>query len=95
MISSLFSLSPWFRGKVRSGSGNGRRRPARRHFRKLWLEVLEDRTLLSWSTVASMPTARSDLAAAVGLDGRIYAIGGFNATSNLSAVEAYNPTTNL
>ena len=37
-------------------------------------------SLGSWATVASMPTARFDLAAAVGPDGRIYAIGGLNAT---------------
>lgn len=48
----------------------------------------------SWSTVASMPTPRLGLAATVGPDGRIYAIGGFDGTSVLNTVEAYNPTTN-
>jgi N-acetylneuraminic acid mutarotase len=46
-----------------------------------------------WSTVASMPTARSFLAAAVGLDGRIYAMGGQGATTR-DTVEAYDLQTN-
>lgn len=48
----------------------------------------------TWQNVASMNNARSDLAAAVGPDGRIYAIGGYNSpggTSNLAVVEAFNP----
>ena len=40
-----------------------------------------------------MPTARYGLAAATGLDGCIYAIGGYNG-SYLNTVEAYNPSTN-
>jgi len=47
----------------------------------------------SWATVASMPTARLGLAAAVGADGRIYAIGGNSAsTVNLTTVEVYTPS---
>ncbi len=48
----------------------------------------------SWTTVASMPTARQNLAAATGSDGRIYAIGGNNNTGSLSTVEAYTPSSN-
>jgi N-acetylneuraminic acid mutarotase len=55
----------------------------------------------SWATVASMPTARYGLAAATGLDGRIYAIGGDTASPGtspgsgpLTTVEAYTPGTN-
>jgi N-acetylneuraminic acid mutarotase len=47
----------------------------------------------TWSTRASMPTARDFLAAAPGSDGLIYVVGGFNG-SDLSTVEAYNPATN-
>jgi formylglycine-generating enzyme required for sulfatase activity/N-acetylneuraminic acid mutarotase len=43
----------------------------------------------TWTTRASMPTKRTCLGAAVGPDGKVYAIGG--ATSN---VEAYNPSNN-
>lgn len=57
----------------------------------------------TWTTVASMPTARSWLAAATGADGRIYAFGGsgtmgnppvLSADSPLATVEAYTPSTN-
>src|SRR5438445_11518917 len=45
--------------------------------------------------VAGMPPPRSELAAAVGADSRIFAIGGADASGNpLGTVEAYNPTTN-
>jgi hypothetical protein len=47
----------------------------------------------TWSTVAPMPTARNALAAVVGPDGRIYAMGGY-AASILDTVEAYSPATN-
>lgn len=47
----------------------------------------------SSTTLAPMPTARAFLAAAAGPDGRIYAIGGDNASS-LDTVEAYDPATN-
>src|SRR5207302_1896654 len=51
-----------------------------------------------WTTVAPMPTVRSDLAAATGSDGRIYAIGGDTLSAGsgafLDIVEAYDPRTN-
>jgi N-acetylneuraminic acid mutarotase len=47
----------------------------------------------AWSTVAAMPTARIDAAAATGTDGRIYVIGGFdNNGQPLQTLEAYDPT---
>jgi N-acetylneuraminic acid mutarotase len=54
----------------------------------------------SWTTQASMPTAREGLAAAPGPDGQIYVFGGATthtgvpANGALSTVEAYNPATN-
>jgi hypothetical protein len=52
----------------------------------------------TWSTRASMPTARSFLAAAPGPDGQLYVFGGlgfvFGRQVSLSTVEAYNPATN-
>lgn len=48
----------------------------------------------SWSTVASMPTARYGLAAVAGADDRIYAIGGYNGNTFLHTVEAYTPSSN-
>src|SRR5207253_730135 len=50
----------------------------------------------TWTTVASMPTVRWGLTAVAGPDGRIYAIGGDNASRghHVSAVEAYTPSTN-
>ena len=48
----------------------------------------------SWTTKASMPTARMGAAAAV-VDGKIYIIGGFKSGSGLlSSNEVYNPSTN-
>jgi N-acetylneuraminic acid mutarotase len=51
----------------------------------------------SWSTVASMGTARSGLAAATGSDGRIYVLGGHPSptvgVSALNTVEAYDSST--
>jgi hypothetical protein len=43
-----------------------------------------------------MPTARYDLAAVTGLDGRIYAMGGLrqDGTNKANTVEAYDPSTN-
>ena len=46
----------------------------------------------SWATVASMPTARRNIAAAPYGD-KIYVLGGWN-TAALSAVEVYDPTAN-
>jgi N-acetylneuraminic acid mutarotase len=48
-----------------------------------------------WGTVASMPTARSELAAVAAPDGRIYAIGGeYSGPGVVTTVEAYTPGTN-
>jgi N-acetylneuraminic acid mutarotase len=47
----------------------------------------------NWSPAPPMPTARQDLAAAVDLQGNIYAIGGFDTGGHsLNTVEVYNPT---
>jgi N-acetylneuraminic acid mutarotase len=45
----------------------------------------------SWTTLEPMPTARSGLGVAV-VDGKIYAIGGYNSTA-LITNEMYNPST--
>src|SRR5437016_5632135 len=87
-------LSSWLRREVRSG-WRRRRRPAC----KPWLEGLESRTVLSsWSTVAPMPTARAFLAAAAGVDGHIYAIGGVvgaqSSAADVNTVEAYDAGSN-
>ena len=48
----------------------------------------------TWTTAAAMPTARTQLAAVVGADGKIYAIGG-NVGGNASGVvEVYDPNAN-
>lgn len=48
-----------------------------------------------WPSNTPMPTARYSLAAVLGKDGQIYTIGGFTpGNSPLSAVEAYDPSTN-
>src|ERR1051325_337849 len=47
-----------------------------------------------WRSLPNMPTARSLLATVTGRDGRIYAIGGENASGRLDTVEAYDPSTN-
>jgi N-acetylneuraminic acid mutarotase len=57
--------------------------------------VMKTATAPGWATAAPMPTARVYLAAATGRDGRIYAIGGYNASGTpLNTVEAYTPSTN-
>lgn len=48
----------------------------------------------AWQTLASMPTPRTGLAAALGADGRIYAIGGTGANGVVASVEAYDPALN-
>jgi N-acetylneuraminic acid mutarotase len=52
----------------------------------------------TWSSLASMPTARNSLAAAFGADGRLYVFGGETGGqgtgTNVSTVEAYDPATN-
>jgi N-acetylneuraminic acid mutarotase len=47
----------------------------------------------SWTSMAPMPTARGGLGVAV-LNGKIYAIGGFNGDLSLNTNEEYNPVTN-
>lgn len=48
-----------------------------------------------WDQVASLPTARGELAAVTAGDGKIYAIGGDDGPSTtLATVEAYAPSTN-
>ena len=48
-----------------------------------------------WTGIPNVPTPRGFLAAAVGLDGTIYVIGGYNNTTGiLNKVEAYYPPTN-
>ncbi len=48
----------------------------------------------TWQQLASMPTARQELASAV-LNGKIYVIGGLNADGiSTNTVEVYNPATN-
>jgi len=50
----------------------------------------------TWTTVASMPTARYYLAAAPDTQGNIYAIGGYNSVSvPLSTSEKYLPSVTL
>src|SRR5438445_10866903 len=59
------------------------------------VEMLESRILPAWTILAGMPTPRSELAAAVGADGRLYAIGGADTGGGpLATVEAYTPATN-
>jgi len=48
----------------------------------------------TWTKVKNMPTARYNLAAAMGADGRTYAMGGNDGTSHRSIAEAYTPSTN-
>eukprot|EP00898_Chlorokybus_atmophyticus_P005300 jgi/Chlat1/5771/Chrsp387S05515 len=45
----------------------------------------------SWSTLPSLSVPRGSLAAAADLDGRVYALGGGNATQQLSVVELFDP----
>ena len=47
----------------------------------------------SWQSLPSMPTARSEIAAAA-LDGKIYVAGGFNRSRTIAAFEVYDPATN-
>ena len=53
-------------------------------------------TTNSWTVLANLPTARNAPAAAVGLDGRIYAIGGYSALplTATTEVDVYTPSTN-
>ncbi len=47
----------------------------------------------TWTAVAPLNVARSDLVA-VAHGGKIYAIGGWNGTSQVATMEVYDPTTN-
>jgi N-acetylneuraminic acid mutarotase len=54
-----------------------------------------DTSTNTWTTLASMPGGgRTNLAGAVGPDGRIYAIGGVTCTGYLNRVEGFNPSSN-
>ena len=48
----------------------------------------------TWSTVAAMPTARQDLVAVAGADGKIYTIGGTSTAGASAVVEVYDPNAN-
>src|SRR5437762_12932407 len=75
-----------------ANSRTGRRREVSAFPR---IECLEERTLLSWVPVANLPTPRFGLAATLGRDGLIYALGGTDAQNNqLFAVDAYRVTGN-
>jgi len=52
-------------------------------FPEVWVRTVEAYDPLSntWATVAPLPTARSHFAAVLGMDGRIYAMGGRNSTA--------------
>lgn len=52
------------------------------------------RTTASWTTVASMGTARAQPGAVVHPSGNIYVFGGYTGATTLSAAEAYNIATN-
>src|SRR5579872_2742556 len=45
----------------------------------------------TWTNISSLPTSRQYLGAAVGSDGRVYAIGGQTTSTWLRTVEAYDP----
>lgn len=51
-------------------------------------------TSSSWTTLAPMPTARLNLHAAE-IGGRLYAVGGAGASGDTSALEVYDPSTNV
>ena len=80
------------------GADQARRRD-RRGIRPI-VTLLEERTLLSqlpgtWAVVAPLPTPRTEIAGATGLNGLIYAIGGDSlAGGATNEVDAYNAATN-
>ena len=47
----------------------------------------------TWEAVAAMSTKRANLGA-VALDGKLYAVGGFDGETHLDSVERYDPSTN-
>lgn len=48
----------------------------------------------TWQPIAPMPTARYRAAAVTAPDGRIYVIGGLNASGDLNTVDVYDPASN-
>src|SRR5436190_19507616 len=92
----LFSSRSSRKASARSSKIKGDRR------RKLFFESLEDRrvlalTLGTWSTVAPMPTPRSQTAVAVDPNTHlIYSAGGysFGGANERNTFEVYNPTSN-
>jgi kelch-like protein 2/3 len=58
-----------------------------------WVEAWDSGADAGWEDLSPMPTPRWGLSAALGQDGRIYAIGGLGGFSGtgLSTVEAYTP----
>ncbi len=48
----------------------------------------------TWTSVASMPVAVRESAAALGPDGNIYVVGGFNGSATVATVQIYRPATN-
>ncbi len=48
----------------------------------------------TWAIVASMTVPRSGHAAAIGADGRIFAVGGYSGPQSTASAEAYTPSTN-
>src|SRR5262249_17366882 len=71
------------------------RLPGDRRFRLTpKLEWLEDRTVPAWTTLASMPTARTEIAAALAPNGLIFALGGTDSSQQpLNTAQVYNPST--
>lgn len=61
-----------------------------------YLNIVEiyDPSTNTWSTASPMPTARAQLAAAVGRNGLIYAIGGSSLSGFMDTVEVYDPVSN-
>jgi hypothetical protein len=48
----------------------------------------------SWATLAPLPVATRDSAAALGPDGNFYVVGGSSGSAALATVQVYNPTSN-
>jgi hypothetical protein len=48
----------------------------------------------TWKTAAGCRGPRAFFGAVLGSDGRIYVIGGYNDSGYLSAVDAFDPSTN-
>jgi len=66
--------------------------------REVFVPVVEayDPSTDSWTSVAPLPAARSHFSAVLGMDGRIYAMGGRNSTSGfLHDVTVYDPSDDI